>query len=369
MSPMLRVGTIFALVMAAFVAAPAAQARTPDGFFGAMWDRDATNAPEADQDAQWALMRSSGVETVRTVFWWSRAQRSDRAQVDFTDTDALIGRAARHDIKLLPVVLGTPGWAARQPGVHGSPPKRVSDYTAYLRVLIARYGPSGAFWDEHPELPRRPQREWQIWNEPHLDFYWNTKGRGDNAWAPEYARLLKASKRAIDAADPGATVVLAGLADFAWDHFDRINRSKIARHFDVAALNLFTGRPGLLIKGVSRFRRALRGAGVSRKPIWVTETTWPAGKKRVPVPTPLWQRAWYTTDTGMADRVRGAYKLGARYSKRLGLKRIYWYTWASAYRDGDLFDYAGLVRYREGGEFESRPALAAYSAIARRLGR
>ena len=68
------------------------------------------------------------------------------------------------------------------------------DYTAYLRALVLRYGPAGSFWDQHPELPRRPQRDWQIWNEPHLDFYWSTKGRRRNAWAPEYARLLKASK-------------------------------------------------------------------------------------------------------------------------------------------------------------------------------
>ena len=70
----------------------------------------------------------------------------------------------------------------------------------------------------------------------------------------------------------------------------------------------------------------------------------------------------------MADRVRSAYGLGARFARRLRIGRIYWYTWSSAYRDGDLFDYAGLVRY-QGGEFERRPALDAYAAIARRLSR
>ncbi len=262
---------------------------------------------------------------------------------------------------MLPVVQSSPGWAAEIPDRYGSPPKRPSDYTAYLRALVLRYGPAGSFWDEHPELPRRPQREWQIWNEPHIDFYWSTKGRRKNSWAPGYARLLKESKRAIEAIDPGATIVLAGLADFAWDHLDRLNRFKIARHFDVAALNLFTSRPKLLIKGVKRFRQALRRGGEGRKPLWITETTWPAGKERVPLPGPLWQRAWYTTDTGMAGRLRGAYRLAARFSGRLGIGRMYWYTWSSAYRDDDLFDYAGLVRYR-GGEYEPRPALAAYAA-------
>jgi hypothetical protein len=368
MSPMGRVLTICALVLAALAAAPAAQARAPDGFFGAMWDREALRAPQAEQDAQWALMKQSGVETVRTVFWWSQAQFAAGQPIDFEETDLIVARAARYDLELLPLVMNTPEWARRVPGEFGSPPEHVSDYTAYLRALVLRYGPAGSFWDQHPELPRHPVRDWQIWNEPHLDFYWSTKGRRKNAWAPEYARMLKASKRAIEAIDPGATIVLAGLADFAWDHLDRLNRWKIRRHFDVAALNLFTGRPKLLIKGVYKFRRALRRGREAGRPIWVTETTWPAGKQRVPIPDPPWQRAWYTTDSGMADRLRGAYRLAARFARRLRIGRVYWYTWSSAYRDGDLFDYAGLVRYA-GGEFEPRPALEAYAAIARRLGR
>jgi hypothetical protein len=357
--------TIVAVAALLTLAAPA-QARVPARFFGAMWDREATKAPEAEQDAQWALMAESGVESVRTVFWWSRAQPVAGQPFDFTDTDATMARAARHGLDVLPIVMSTPTWARRAPTEYGSPPKHIGDYTAFLRALVGRYGPSGTFWTEHPELPRRPQRVWQVWNEPHLDFYWSTKGRRKRSWAPDYARLLKASKQAIDTVDPKATVVLAALADFAWDHFERLSRSRISRYFDVAALNLFTARPRLLIKGTRRFRNALRAGGAGRKPLWVTETTWPAGKGRVPVPDPVWQRAWYTTDAGMADRVRSAYRLAARARKKQRIGRVYWYTWSSAYREGDLFDYAGLVRYRD-GQSEPRPALDAYAEIARRL--
>jgi hypothetical protein len=311
-------------------------------------------------------MAASRVRTVRTVFWWSKAQFSAGQPYDFSETDAVVTRAARNDLELLPLVMNTPEWARLVPGEYGSPPKHVSDYTAYLRALVLRYGPAGSFWDQHPELPRRPQRDWQIWNEPHLDFYWSTKGRRRNAWAPEYSRLLKASKRTIEAIDPGATIVLAGLADFAWDHLDRLNRSRIRRHFDVAALNLFTGRPKLLIKGINRFRSALRRGREARKPIWVTETTWPAARDRVSPPSVPWQRAWYTTDEGMASRLSGLYRLAARSRRKLRLGRVYWYTWASSYGDGDLFDYAGLNRYA-GGAFEPRLALQAFTASAQRL--
>jgi hypothetical protein len=364
-----RVLAVIALAAGLLAAAPAADAakrRVPTGFHGVMWDRAATRAPGAEQERHWALMAESGVESVRTVLWWRESQPEAGSAPDFGRTDPLVELAARHNIGLLPIVLGTPDWAARTPGSGGSPPEHASDYTAFLRALVLRYGPAGSFWDERPDLPRRPLREWQIWNEPHLTEYWNAEGRRRNAWAPEYARLLKASKRAIEDIDPGATIVLAGLADFAWRHVERLGRSRIRRHFDVAALNFFTSRPRNVMKGVRFFRRALRRIGAARKPIWLTETTWPAGKGRVPPPRPAWQRAWYTTDSGMARRLRGLYSLAARNRRRLRLTRVYWYTWASAYQDGDLFDYAGLNRFG-GGELESKPALTAYTESARRL--
>jgi hypothetical protein len=37
-------------------------------------------------------------------------------------------------------------------------PVRAEDYTAYLEALVRRYGPRGSFWDERPDVPRRPLR-------------------------------------------------------------------------------------------------------------------------------------------------------------------------------------------------------------------
>jgi hypothetical protein len=352
-----------ALVGAAASAADAARG-TPHGFYGVMWDRAATRAPAAEREQQWALMAQSGVESVRTVISWARAQPQQGVAPALSETDELVALAARYHIKLLPIVLDTPDWATTRPGL-GAPPANVGAYTAFLRSLVLRYGPAGAFWDEHPELPRRPLREWQIWNEPHLRFYWNAEGSSRNAWAREYARLLRKSKRAIESVDRGATIVLASLADFAWRHLDRLNRYRIRRHFDVAALNFFTSRPRNVMKGVRYFRRALARGRETRKPIWITETTWPAAEGRVPPPAPAWQRAWYTTDEGMAARLGGLYRLAARTRRKFRLGRVYWYTWASAYGDGDLFDYAGLNSY-SGGVFSPRPALQAFAASAGR---
>jgi hypothetical protein len=366
MPSMLRVLTVIALTAALIAGgapvADAAPRKVPRGFHGVMWDRAVTRAPAADLEQQWALMAQSGVESVRTVFSWARAQPTQGVLPDLSATDELVGLAARHNIGLLPIVIDTPDWAAKRP-VQGAPPAHMGAYTAFLRSLVLRYGPTGSFWTEHPELPRRPLRSWQVWNEPHLDFYWNSKGQ---SWARGYAPLLKASKAAIESVDRGATIVLAAMADFAWRHLDRLNRHRVRRHFDVAALNFFTSRPKNVLKGVRFFRRALARGREKRKPIWVTETTWPAARDRVPRPSAPWQRAWYTTDEGMASKLAGLYRLAARKRRKFRIGRVYWYTWASSYGDGDLFDYAGLNRY-SGGVFEPRLALQAFTASAQRL--
>ena len=63
-----------ALALTGALPAEAAKRIAPKGFYGAMWNRAGTEVPPAEHDAEFALMARSGVETVRTVFDWSRAQ-------------------------------------------------------------------------------------------------------------------------------------------------------------------------------------------------------------------------------------------------------------------------------------------------------
>jgi hypothetical protein len=357
---------IAALLLAATPAAEAAPRRVPHGFYGVMWDRAATGASDADQTAQWNLMARSGVESVRTEFSWAGAQPEGGQPPSFAATDRVVAFAVARNIRLLPIVVATPDWAARDPGRgRASAPARIEDYTAYLAALVRRYGPQGSFWDERPDLPRRPLREWQIWNEPHLDAYWYTPDEDSSAWAREYVALLRESKRTIDRIDPGATVVLAALADASWKMLTALYHAGVRGSFDVAAINIFTARPGFVMAAARLVRRVLRREHQPRKPIWVTETTFPAGKGRVSRPPLSWQQDWYTTDRGMASRLIQLYRLGRHNRRRLRLGRIYWYTWASAY-DGqnDLFEYAGLIRY--GSSLSAQPALRAYRRSARR---
>src|SRR4029077_3047087 len=131
------------------------------------------------------------------------------APPDLARFDAVVLDAARRSLPVLPIVTGTPGWAGRQAGDETSPPRTTGLYPGFLRTLVARYGPSGSLWAEHPEVAPRPIRDWQIWNEPNLTRYW-TPPRGQG-FAPSYVKLLRAAHRALVAADPGSRTILAGL--------------------------------------------------------------------------------------------------------------------------------------------------------------
>jgi polysaccharide biosynthesis protein PslG len=355
-----------ALAAALLAAAPAAQAgprKVPQGFLGVIWDGDVVDAPGATQNAQWNAMASSGVESVRANFFWSEAQRSPGAPFDFSGTDRLVGLAAARGLPLLPVVEYAPRWARAYPSRPTSPPRRNAQYAAYLTALVGRYGPNGSFWAENPALPRTPLRQWQLWNEPHLRTYWDAPKRSRYGHPRGYAALLRAAHRAIKRADPGAQVVLAGLTQRAWDELSLLYRRGLRRYFDVAAIQTFPQTARRAVRVVQLFRRAMNRAGDRRKPIYVTELTWPASKGRTKgIP---FQRQ--ETPRGMARRLRQAYALLVHARRRFGLSRVYWYTWASPYgRGGSIFRYAGLQRY-SGGAFEAQPALGAYRQSAQRF--
>jgi hypothetical protein len=356
-------GLLAVPLLLALVLAPAAQARTPSGFFGATWDGAVAGSPTEAKEAQFSLMRRSGVESVRAAFSWAGIEPAPLV-FDFARTDELVALVARHGRRLLPVVLDPPDHAKENPGVEGSPPRDPEEYARLLRQLIQRYGPDGSFWLLHPELPKRPVREWQIWNEPHLDGYWNTPGED---WASGYAALLAAAHGAIKEQDPGARVVLAALADFSWRHLTSLYGEGARGLFDVAAINLYTSRPGFVIRGMRRFRRAMTRRG-DRKPVYLTEVGWPASLGRIPRPAARWQRAWETTDRGMARRVTRFLALAATRRRGLGLRRVYWYNWASSYAGGSIFNFMGLNAF-DGERFTPKPALQAFRASSRRYRR
>jgi hypothetical protein len=352
----MRRAAVAALLVVALLPASAAAA-VPRDFFGVMANGP-LDAPSFPLDAESTAMRSAGVGTERMEIAWDLVEPK-QGQYDFTLPDRKILAAAKAGIDVLGLIVRTPSWAAQQPGQPFSPPRDDADYAAFATALIARYGPNGQLWRDHPDLPKRPVRDWQVWNEPNIAVYWTKQ-----PFMRGYAHLLGAAYAAIKRADPQATVVMAGLANFSWRDLERLfERGGTTLRFDVAAVHPFSGRPSNSVKIVGLNRQVLNRHGARRKPIWLTELTWSSakGKKRK-----LTQN-WETTEAGQAQRLRAAYGLFIKARKVLRLQRIYWYTWVTVDRDSpNSFDYSGLRTERPDGTVVDKPAARAFRAVVRR---
>lgn len=351
---------VLALVLAA-PAADAAERKVPQGFVGVMYDRQIQDAAPSVQNPQWGKMAEAGVETARVIFSWDQAQPEERKPPSFKLTDAMVEQATRHGIELLPVVTQTPPWArlVKDPA---SAPRDNAEYVMYLKGLIRRYGPGGGFWAEHPKLKQRPLRTWQIWNEPHLE--WQLKPTA--AWAERYGALLRQASRSVKKADPGARVVVAGLANAAWTDIDKLyRRGRIKGSFDVAALHMYSKDWAELIEILRRFRTSLDANGDTEKPIFITEVGVSASFGTLIYPE---QEHFQTTAKGMASLIPASFKRFAALRDRMRLERVYWYTWASEYTvESNMFGFSGLNYYNPGTLVWPLPALAGYRKMARAL--
>jgi len=365
---------ILVAAVATTSAAPQAIARVPFGFAGVMIDGP-MNAPGYDPADEMDVMVASGVESVRFAFHWvdgqpyrsfaqvPEAQRAEFVNVDgvpttFARFDPIVAGAAARGLTLLPNVTTAPGWAAKRPGVFGSPPKGTASFSRFVRVLVKRYGPGGRFWAENPTLPRRPIRKWQLWNEPNLRYSWT-----ERKWAPGYVKLLRAGRNAIKTIDPGARIVLAGLANVSWADLEQVYRVRGARRlFDEVAIHPYTKPPEGVITILERVRTTMARYGDRRKPVTVTEFGWPSSKGKV-------KGIGVSTDRrGQATRLRKALPLLARHRKRLRLTNVYYYTWVTNDRpNSSIFFFAGLRHRLPSGKIVPKPAFRAFRTTALRL--
>jgi hypothetical protein len=265
------------LVAAAALAPANAFAAAPPGFVGLQsW-----NSPTS---AQLDALRRANVKVYRAQLNWARVEPTKGQGYQWDHYDRLFAEAGRQGITILPVLLGSPAWAAsKQP----YPPTSSSNRRAFYKfaeTAAFRYRPNSGFWKQRGiNGAAVGAKSWQVWNEPNLGNYWNKRPN-----AAEYARMVRGTDQAIKRANPGATTILAGLpyskyavapADFLRGMFRA--DPKIYTAFGSAAVHPYARTASYAIDyGVRPFRAALNRLlprGVYRN-LWVTEIGWATGK-------------------------------------------------------------------------------------------
>ncbi|MFD1795194.1 cellulase family glycosylhydrolase [Paracoccus aurantiacus] len=155
------------------------------------------NRDEADLRAEFADYVTLGVRWLRTDLYWADVQANGPGAYDWSEFDRIVDLSAEYGIQLLPVVGTTPGWAKKdQQGA--STPANPESFGRFLTAAVQRYRPRGI-------------RVWEIWNEPNLAGNWPP-----NPDPAAYAEILIAAHKAIKEQDPGATVILGGMAAARW---------------------------------------------------------------------------------------------------------------------------------------------------------
>jgi hypothetical protein len=335
-------------LLVALALAPAALASSlPRGFFGVV-----PQAPPSTED----FARMHGVVgTVRVPIEWFGVEPKPGVY-DFGGLDETVGRAADAGIRVLPFVNGSPAWLTGDPA---RPPLATTRarraWSHLLDLLVRRYGPQGSFW--RGRAAAMPIRRWQIWNEPNYLLFWRPR--------PEpvrYAQLLRISARTIRRADPGATILTAGVAPVEagitpWSFLHRLYEVPgVRRDFDVVALHPYAPYVAWVKTQIRFVREVMVEAGDGGTPLQLTELG-VASAGAFPNP-------YDKGSQGQAAFLRRALRMTLRNRGPWHLVGVDWFTW----QDSTTAD-PHCVFCQYGGLLDSRgrpkPAWTAFRALTR----
>lgn len=351
---------IVALVAGAQPGAAKPPIPAPKGFFGI--DPQGTLT---DEDARY--MKAGGIETVRWPLPWIAIQPTAKGGYNWAAFDPVVEVAARHGLKVLPFIYGTPAWIApKYTTLPVNSARAKQAWAAFLEAAVRRYGPGGEFWAQHgpgvqyvPEIAHPlPIRTWQVWNEANFFYF------AYPASPQRYVKLLKVSSPAIKRVDPGAKVLLSGLFGEptakgakgmpATKFLETIYRSPgIKSYFDGVALHPYAA----FAEDLEEMTEALHEVTVEnhdRVPLYITEMGWGSQNN-------FKQVAFEQGPRGQVKELKASYGYLLENRNKLDLKQVYWFSWKDQKGSCSFCDSVGL--FREGVRFHPKPAWHAFIAL------
>jgi len=330
------------VTLASLVAVPSVtQGKAANPYFGVMSQRPLS-------EDEFDLMSAGGIGTYRFPVAWSRMEPEDGARFNWHGLDGVVASTARRGIRLLPTLYHAPKWLT---GAQNRMPVGKSEWERrwerFVGAMVTRYGSGGDFWIENRDLPYRPVRSWQIWNEP------NIRNFAAPVSAPRYARLLKQTARRIRMIDPWAKIVMGGLYGRppkgtgvpAGRFLKRLYRTPgFKRSFDVAAVHPYGITAGDAMSRLRPVRRVLDARNDRRRRIAVTEVGWGSDAR-----TGFGKRS----RRGQATELRRFMRKLRRDHRQLRVSTVVWFSWSDVshrqvacefcYRTG-LFDQTGTAK-------------------------
>jgi hypothetical protein len=319
--------TVAVLLSLTMGAATSSAAKAPPSFFGVV--------PQTPlDDAQFSRMSDGNVGSVRVILNWGEIDPTPAAgDNNFAGIDSLMTDAANNGVDLLPFIYGTPEWVAS--GIDGykcsgakcftfAPKKAaaIDAWETFVGEVVDRYGPDGAFWTEHPELPKNPIEVYQILNEMNSETFFAPKPN-----AKQYAKLLSAAADAIRSRDSSAQIVLGGLPELAGSHkaiigskylADLYKVSGVKDDFDAIAPHPYGGTLPKVSSQVETYRKVMKKAHDSGADMYVTELGAGSAKGG---------SSLNRGEDGQADLVTDVYKYFIKKRNSFNVQQVDWFSW------------------------------------------
>lgn len=151
-------------------------------------------------DKSLKAVRSIGCKEIRYSLFWQEVE-TRRGVYNWQEQDWAVNTAARHNLRVLPIVYRTPSWLASSP----TDPPPASEYANFVRQVALRYGINGTFWNENP-VPYLPIKHYEIWNEQN---YFTAEWSGT---PQEYADIYRASRATLKWMNSDYEAIVGGLA-------------------------------------------------------------------------------------------------------------------------------------------------------------
>jgi hypothetical protein len=277
--------------------------------------------------AQIQRIRAGGVRSLRVQLYWGHVEPSPGMR-QWAELDRVVADAAVTGVTLVPFLFGTPPWLTSNPATPPLYSPRARDaWHAFVVDLVNRYGPNGEFWSLRSDLPRRPVRHYQLWNEVNLGIFWGS--------APDpraYGDFVKLTGRALGDADRRAELVAAGLIPFksvgggsvAGPRYLRrlLKVNGVRKHLDAVAIHPYGRTPSRVVEALEDVRKLLNSRKAGSLPLWATEFGWSTGGADWSA-SPL-----KATPTQQAHWVRRTYQLLRKSRRELRLRRAFYYSLA-----------------------------------------
>ncbi len=235
----------------------------------------------------WANEYKAHRESIRKVGW-----RSIRMSGPFDD--AIMRMLVEDGVEVLRTV------QSARPRAFDSEEAFLAAYRDELTRFLERYGPGGSFFSDHPDLPVRPVRVINIWNEPNFQYMIaddpnRPRREVEQEREALYAKLLPAAYAHVKARWPNVRVIGfsaggASSGEVRWFQNVHALSPAVAKAYDLVSWQPYVDpappeahsiRPwgSYSIAGnVAKNRATLAQYGRADAPVWFTEVGWPISK-------------------------------------------------------------------------------------------